>query len=64
MALEIKVGILNNKDNIIITEDTGNYNAVTNPTGWGSPNAAYTNPPVTAIALNVYYPGTTTPSIA
>ena len=64
MALELKVGILNNKTAIIITEDTGNYNAVTNPTGWGSPNAAYTNPPVTAIALNVYYPGTTTPSIA
>lgn len=64
MALELKVGILNNKSAIIITEDTGNYNAVTNPSGWGSPNAAYTNPPVTAISLNVYYPGTTTASIA
>lgn len=42
MALEIKIGILNNKDNIIITEDTGNYNAVSNPTGWGSPNPDYT----------------------
>jgi hypothetical protein len=42
MALEIKVGILNNKDNIIITEDTGNYNAVSNPGGWGAPNPDYT----------------------
>lgn len=64
MALELKVGILNNKSAIIITEDTGNYNAVTNPTGWGSPNAAYTNPPVTAISLNIYYPSATTPSVS
>jgi hypothetical protein len=60
MALEIKVGILNNKDNIIITEDTGNYNAVSNPGGWGAPNAAYTNPPVTAISLDITLPGTNT----
>jgi hypothetical protein len=60
MALEIKIGILNNKDNIIITEDTGNYNAVSNPGGWGAPNAAYTNPPVTAISLDIFLPGTTT----
>jgi hypothetical protein len=60
MALEIKIGILNNKDNIIITEDTGNYNAVSNPGGWGAPNFAYTNPPVIAISLNIFLPGTTT----
>lgn len=59
MPLEIKIGILNNKDNIIITEDTGNYNAVSNPGGWGAPNAAYTNPPVTAISLDIFLPGTT-----
>lgn len=60
MPLELKIGIINNDDNIIITENTGNYNAISNPGGWGSPNAAYTNPPVTAISLDVYLPGTTT----
>jgi hypothetical protein len=61
MPLEIKIGILNNKDNIIITEDTGNYNAITNLGGWGAPNPAYTNPPITAITLKIYLPGTSTP---
>lgn len=42
MPLEIKIGILNNKDNIIITEDTNNYNAISNPGGWGAPNPDYT----------------------
>lgn len=63
MALDLKIGILNNKDSIIITEDTGNYNAVTNVGGWGAPNPAYTNPPVTAITLNIFYPGSATPNI-
>lgn len=63
MALDLKVGILNNKASIIITEDTGDYNAVSNITGWGAPNYAYTNPPVTALALNIYYPGSATVSI-
>jgi len=63
MALDLKVGILNNKASIIITENTGDYNAVSNITGWGAPNPAYTNPPVTAIALNIYYPGSTVTSV-
>ena len=60
MPLELKIGIINNDDNIIIGEDTGNYNAISNPGGWGAPNSAYTNPPVTAIALDIFLPGTTT----
>ena len=59
MALEIKVKVTNNKDGIILSDVTGDYNAVTNPGGWGSPNDAYTNPPVTAISLDIYTPGTT-----
>lgn len=64
MALNVKIGILNNKDSIIITEDTGNYNGVTNVGGWGAPNPAYTNPPVTAIVVDIYYPSAVTPSVA
>jgi hypothetical protein len=60
MALEIKVEVTNNKDGIILSDVTGDYNAVTNPGGWGSPNDAYTNPPVTAISLDIYTPGTST----
>jgi hypothetical protein len=58
MALELKVGITNNKDNIIVSDITGDYNAVSNPTGWGSPNPAHTTPsPVSALTLDIYKPG-------
>lgn len=60
MALEIKVEVANNKDGIVFSDITGNYNAVSNPGGWGSPNDAYTNPPVTAISLDIYTPGSDT----
>jgi hypothetical protein len=61
MPLELKIGIINNSDNIIITDDTGDYNAITNPGGWGSPNPAHTTPsPVSAISLDIYLPATTT----
>lgn len=60
MALEIKIGILNTDDSIIVVDQTGDYNAVTNPTGWGSPNDARTTPsPVSAIAIDIFLPGTT-----
>lgn len=55
MALEIKVEITNTKDKLIIADVTGNYNGVTNPGGWGSPNPAYSD--ITALSLNVFYPG-------
>ena len=60
MALSIQIGILNNDADIIVVDNTGNYNAISNSGGWGAPNAAYTNPPVTAIALDIFLPGTTT----
>ena len=34
MALDIRVGIVNEKSKIIIADQTGDYNAVTNPGGW------------------------------
>jgi len=34
MALEIKVEVINQKSAIIVSEVTGDYNAITNPTGW------------------------------
>jgi len=65
MPLEIKIGIINNDDNIIISDDTGNYNAITNPGGWdatGVTNPAHTTPsPVSVVSLDIYLPGTTTP---
>jgi hypothetical protein len=63
MPLKLKIGIINNDDNIIISDDTGNYNAISNPGGWdatGVTNPAHTNPPVTVVSLDIYLPGTTT----
>lgn len=34
MALDIRIGIINEKNKIIITENTGDYNSVTNTGGW------------------------------
>ena len=62
MAIELKVGITNNKNNIIISDNTGDFNAVSNPGGWGHPNANRTTPsPVSAISLNIYLPGASAP---
>jgi hypothetical protein len=63
MALSIQIGIINNDSDIIVVDDTGNYNAISNPGGWdatGVTNPAHTNPPVTAIALDIYLPGAIT----
>lgn len=38
MALEIKVELQNTKDTMVLADTTGDYNAVSNTTGWGSPN--------------------------
>lgn len=59
MALDIKINIINNKNEIIIVDNTGDYNAITNPTGWGAPNAAHTNVDVTAVRLTVTNPSGT-----
>jgi len=57
MALAIKIGIINYDDKIVITDNTGDYNAVSNPGGWGNPpNVAHTSGPITAINLDIYLP--------
>ena len=57
MALSTKIGIINYDDTIVITDNTGDYNAVSNPGGWGSPNTAHTTPsPITAVNLDIYLP--------
>jgi hypothetical protein len=64
MALEPKISIINNKSSIVIVDATGDYNGVTNPGGWdatGVNNPAHTTPsPVSAIQLDIYYPGSST----
>lgn len=64
MALAIKIGIINYDDKIVITDNTGDYNAVSNPGGWdatGVTNPAHTTPsPITAVNLDIYLPSTTT----
>lgn len=59
MALEIKISIVNNKNEIIVVDSTGDYNAITNPTGWGAPNAVRNNVDVTAVRLTVTNPSGT-----
>lgn len=59
MALDIKLSIINNKNEIIVTDSTGDYNAITNPTGWGAPNANRNNVDVTSVRLTVTNPSGT-----
>jgi hypothetical protein len=59
MALDIKLSIINNKNEIIVTDSTGDYNAITNPTGWGAPNANRNNTDVTSVRLTVTNPSGT-----
>ena len=56
MALVFKVGITHTKTEMFISDTTGNYNAVTNPTGWGSPNTIHDSPPVCAIFMDITDP--------
>lgn len=59
MALDIKISIINNKNEIIVVDSTGDYNAITNPTGWGAPNANRNNIDVTTARLTVTNPSGT-----
>lgn len=56
MALEFKVGLTHTKTEIFISDITGDYNAVTNPTGWGAPNTAHNDPPVSGIFMDITDP--------
>jgi hypothetical protein len=59
MALNFKVGLTHTKTEMYISDITGDYNAVTNPTGWGAPNTAHTAPPVNGIFMDITDPNTT-----
>jgi hypothetical protein len=63
MALAVNpiVELLQTKDYIYIVDVTGDYNAVTNPTGWGSPNEARSA--LSAITATVTYPDNTTAAL-
>jgi hypothetical protein len=63
MALSVNpiVNITHTPDNIYILDVTGDYNAVTNLTGWGSPNEARSA--LTAITATITYPDTTTQAL-
>ena len=63
MALSVnpKIEIINTNDTILIVDVTGDYNAVTNPFGWGSPNESRSS--LTAITLSVEYPDKQTTSV-
>ena len=63
MALAIKIGIINYDDKIVITDNTGDYNAVSNPGGWNdttTPNTLSYRSNVSAVNLDIYLPSTTT----
>lgn len=63
MALAVNpiVELLQTKDYIYIVDVTGDYNAVTNPNGWGSPNEARSA--LSAITATVTYPDGTTAAL-
>lgn len=63
MALSVnpQIEIIHTNDTIFIVDVTGDYNAVTNPNGWGSPNEARSA--LTAITVLVTYPDSTTDSL-
>lgn len=59
MALSIKIGIQNTKTAMYVTDTTGDYNAVSNPGGWGTPNPARGG----TIIMNVTQPDGTVKNI-
>jgi len=58
MALELKINVTSNKDSFTFFETTCAYDAVTNDTGWGTPNPETTD--ATSATLYITQPGNTT----
>lgn len=56
-----QVELIHTNDTIFIVDVTGDYNAVTNPNGWGSPNEARSA--LTAITALITYPDATTANL-
>jgi hypothetical protein len=57
MALNVKLDVVNGQYTMLLSDVTGDYNATTNPEGWGTPNQ--TRATVTALACVVLRPGQT-----
>jgi hypothetical protein len=57
MPLNVKLDVVNGQYTMLLSDVTGDYNATTNPEGWGTPNA--TRASVSAIACTVKRPGQT-----
>jgi hypothetical protein len=57
MALDIQIGIQNNKTTMVLVDNTGDYDAVSNTGGWGTPNP--TRATVSSAAVVVTPPGGT-----
>lgn len=58
MALELEICVIQNGcDGFYVSEKTGAYDALLNPTGWGAPNATIGS--ATAATLSVLYAGAT-----
>lgn len=61
LSVNPQVELIHTNDTIFIVDVTGDYNAVTNPNGWGSPNEARST--LTAITALVTYPDATTANL-
>lgn len=57
MALNVKLDVVNGQYTMLLSDVTGDYNATTNPDGWGTPNTLRSA--VTALACTVLRPGQT-----
>lgn len=57
MPLNLKLDVVNNQFQMLLSDFTGDYNATTNPEGWGTPNT--TRASVTAINCTVLRPSQT-----
>lgn len=59
MPLNVKLEVVNAQYTMLLSDVTGDYNATTNPEGWGAPNT--TRASITAIDCTVLAPGQITP---
>lgn len=57
MSLNVKLEVVNGQYTMLLSDVTGDYNATTNPEGWGAPNTARSA--VTGLACTVLRPGQT-----
>jgi hypothetical protein len=57
MPLNVKLEVVNGQNTMLLSDVTGDYNATTNPEGWGAPNTARSA--VTNLACTVLRPNQT-----